>query len=152
MYSRVDVGMVQSQKCVGMLVTTLQNLRHFCMVPISRFASGISLVIFYNLAGGSIMCEMTLFHFFLGGFSLTQAFESDSLKSRVEHALKQHVSPALQLDGNVPEVVDVTDGIVRIRLLNVCNGCPSTIMTIIMGMEQELRRHIPEVEYLEAVI
>ena len=45
----------------------------------------------------------------------------------------------------------VDRGVVRVRLQNVCNGCPSTIMTVIMGIEQELRRHVPEVEYLEAV-
>jgi Fe-S cluster biogenesis protein NfuA len=33
----------------------------------------------------------------------------------------------------------------------VCGGCPSSIMAVIMGMEQELRRHISEVEYLEVV-
>ena len=48
------------------------------------------------------------------------------------------------------QVVHVTNGTVRVRLRNVCSGCPSTIMTVIMSMEQELRRLIPEVEYLEA--
>jgi Fe-S cluster biogenesis protein NfuA len=29
--------------------------------------------------------------------------------------------------------------------------CPSSVMTVIMGIEQELRKHVPEVAYLEAV-
>jgi Fe-S cluster biogenesis protein NfuA len=33
----------------------------------------------------------------------------------------------------------------------VCSNCPSSIMAAVMGIEQELRRHVPEVEYLEAV-
>lgn len=73
------------------------------------------------------------------------------LKSRVEQALAKEVGPALQMDGGAIEVVDVEQGIVRVRMHNVCNGCPSTIMTVIMGIEQELRRHVPEVEYLETV-
>jgi Fe-S cluster biogenesis protein NfuA len=74
-----------------------------------------------------------------------------NLKTRVMAALAQEVGPALQMDGGSVEVVDVSDGIVRVRLHNVCNGCPSTIMSVIMGLEQELRRVVPEVEYLEAV-
>jgi Fe-S cluster biogenesis protein NfuA len=74
-----------------------------------------------------------------------------SLKERVVRALAEEVGPALELDGTAIEVLDVTDGVARVRLGGVCGGCPSTLMTIVMGLEQELRRHVPEVEYLEAV-
>ena len=39
----------------------------------------------------------------------------------------------------------------QLRLNGVCSGCPSTIMTVIMGIEQELRRLVPEVDYLEVL-
>lgn len=42
-------------------------------------------------------------------------------------------------------------GVVRISLGTVCMACPSTIMTVIVGIEQELRKHVPEIEYVEAV-
>jgi Fe-S cluster biogenesis protein NfuA len=77
--------------------------------------------------------------------------QDPSLKDRVVRALAQEVGPALELDGTAIEVLDVTDGVARVRLGGVCGGCPSTLMTILMGLEQELRRHVPEVEYLEAV-
>jgi len=73
------------------------------------------------------------------------------LKERVTQVLAEEVGPALNLDGTAIEVVDVTDGIVQVRLSNVCAGCPSTIMTVVMGLEQELRQRIPEIEYLEAL-
>ena len=73
------------------------------------------------------------------------------LKERVTQVLAEEVAPALNLDGTAIEVVDVTDGIVQVRLSNVCAGCPSTIMTVVMGLEQELRQRIPEIEYLEAL-
>jgi Fe-S cluster biogenesis protein NfuA len=73
------------------------------------------------------------------------------LKERVIQVLAEEVGPALSLDGTAIEVVDVTDGIVQVRLSNVCAGCPSTIMTVVMGLEQELRQRIPEIEYLEAL-
>jgi Fe-S cluster biogenesis protein NfuA len=68
----------------------------------------------------------------------------------VIQVLAEEIGPALQMDGSGIEVLDVADGVVRVRLRQICNGCPSTIMTVIMGIEQELRRHIPEVAYLEA--
>ncbi|HLW64628.1 MAG TPA: NifU family protein [Gemmataceae bacterium] len=76
--------------------------------------------------------------------------ESD-VKSRVEAVLKAEVAPALQLDGAGLEVLDVTDGVVRLRLNGVCAGCPGTVMRLILGLEQELRARVPEIEYLEAV-
>jgi Fe-S cluster biogenesis protein NfuA len=57
----------------------------------------------------------------------------------------------LAMDGGAVEVLDVTDGVARVRLNGTCSGCPSTIMAVIMGIEQELRKRVPEVEYLEAV-
>ena len=49
------------------------------------------------------------------------------------------------------EVLEVSDGVVRVRLQGGCSGCPSAVMAVIMEIEQELRKRIPEVEYLEAV-
>ena len=76
---------------------------------------------------------------------------SVDLKDRVVQVLAEEVGPALSLDGSAIEVVDVTDGVVQVRLSNLCAGCPSTIMTVVMGLEQELRQRIPEIEYLEAL-
>ena len=47
------------------------------------------------------------------------------------------------------ELLDVQDGIARVRLHGTCSGCPSSVMAILMGIEQELRKRIPEVEYFE---
>ena len=77
--------------------------------------------------------------------------ESATLKDRVSRVLIEHVGPALTLDGTAMEVLDVSDGVAQVRLTGVCGSCPSTLMTVIMGIEQELRKHVPEIEYLEAV-
>lgn len=74
-----------------------------------------------------------------------------TLRSRVEQALKSEVAPALMLDGNGIEVLDVSDGIAQVRLSGACAGCPATIMTVITSLESELRKHVPEVEVIEAV-
>jgi Fe-S cluster biogenesis protein NfuA len=73
------------------------------------------------------------------------------LKERVARILTEEVAPALQLDSSALEVCDVSGGVVRVRLGGVCAGCPNTLMAVIMGLEQELRRRMPEVEFLEVV-
>lgn len=73
------------------------------------------------------------------------------LKARVEQALKVEIAPALALDGNGIEVLDVADGIAQVRLTGVCAGCPATIMAIITSLEDQLRKSVPEVEALEVV-
>lgn len=77
--------------------------------------------------------------------------EPTDLKQRVTRVLADEVAPALQLDGGDIELLGIEEGVARVRLHGACSGCPSTIMAIVMGLEQELRRRVPEVEYIEAV-
>jgi Fe-S cluster biogenesis protein NfuA len=73
------------------------------------------------------------------------------LKDRVTRILVAEIAPALGLDGAALEVMDVADGGVQVRLGGVCSGCPSTLMTVIHGIEQELRPRVPEIKFLEAL-
>ena len=73
------------------------------------------------------------------------------LRDRVEAVLRTDVAPVFELDGNAIEVLDVDRGCARVRLNGACSGCPATVMFLIRGIEEELRRHVPEIEYLEAV-
>lgn len=75
----------------------------------------------------------------------------DVLKARVSRALTHEIGPALAMDGSAIEVLDVTNGVARLRLGAVCGGCPSSIMAAITSIEQELRRLVPEVECVEVV-
>jgi len=74
-----------------------------------------------------------------------------TLKTRVERALLDEIAPALRLEGNGIEVLDVSDGIAQVRLNGACSGCPATIMTVITSLESELRKRVPEVEAMEVV-
>jgi Fe-S cluster biogenesis protein NfuA len=73
------------------------------------------------------------------------------LKNRVEQVLAEEVAAALAMDGTVLEVVEVRDGVARVRLRGGCGCGPSSIMAILLGIEAELRRRVPEVDYLELV-
>ncbi|MEL6498154.1 MAG: NifU family protein [Planctomycetota bacterium] len=62
------------------------------------------------------------------------------------------IRPAVQDDGGDIELVQVTDeGIVHIRLHGACVGCPSSSMTLRVGIEQNLKQHVPEIEGVVAV-
>lgn len=74
-----------------------------------------------------------------------------TLHQRVERVLNL-IRPAVQSDGGDLELVDVTPaGIVQIRLHGACVGCPSSSMTLQMGIERNLKANIPEVRGVEAV-
>jgi Fe-S cluster biogenesis protein NfuA len=74
-----------------------------------------------------------------------------SLCQRVQRVVTDEILPLLQMDGGGLEVLGVEDGVVRVRLLGTCSGCPATIQSVILCVEQELRNKIEGVEYLEAV-
>jgi Fe-S cluster biogenesis protein NfuA len=82
---------------------------------------------------------------------MSELSDCTSLKQRVERVVAEEVAPLLQMDGGSVEVLDVTDGIVQVRLHGACLSCPSSIQAVILGLEDELRRRVPEVAYLEAV-
>lgn len=73
------------------------------------------------------------------------------LRDRVQAIVQGEAAAALEIDGTALEVIDVEDGVVRLRLGGACAACPATIMSLIMGLEHEIRQRIPEIEYLEAV-
>jgi len=73
------------------------------------------------------------------------------VKERVARVVAEEVLPLLQMDGGSIEVLGVRDGVVQVRLLGGCGSCPGTVYAVLMGIEEELRRRVPEVEYLEAV-
>ncbi|MEM9082541.1 MAG: NifU family protein [Planctomycetota bacterium] len=62
------------------------------------------------------------------------------------------IRPSVQSDGGDVEVVDVNAaGRVRIRLHGACVGCPSSMMTLKMGIEKNLKDHVPEVTEVVAL-
>lgn len=84
---------------------------------------------------------------------MTDASRSrDDLRARVEAVLDEHIRPGLKADGGDVEVVDIdADNIVQVRMQGACQGCPSSAMTLTMGIEAALKAHIPEIRFLEAV-
>jgi Fe-S cluster biogenesis protein NfuA len=72
------------------------------------------------------------------------------MRDKVAAALAQ-IRPALQADGGDVELVDVTDGVVNLKLTGACRGCPMSTMTLKMGIERALKKQIPEIKEVVAV-
>ena len=73
------------------------------------------------------------------------------LLQRVENALDT-IRPYLEADGGNVSIEEITtDNIVRLRLLGSCGSCPMSIMTLKAGIEQAIKRSVPEIESIEAV-
>lgn len=73
------------------------------------------------------------------------------LLEKVENALDT-IRPYLEADGGNVSVEEITpDNIVRLKLLGACGSCPMSIMTLKAGIEQAIKRAVPEIESVEAV-
>ncbi len=73
------------------------------------------------------------------------------LLQRVENALDT-IRPYLEADGGNVSVEEITpDNVVRLRLLGSCGSCPMSIMTLKAGIEQAIKRSVPEIESIEAI-
>jgi Fe-S cluster biogenesis protein NfuA len=73
-----------------------------------------------------------------------------SIKEKVEKALND-IRPTLQADGGNVELVDVENDVVKVRLTGACAGCPMSQMTLKHGVEQLVKRSVPEISRVEAV-
>ncbi|MFO8013309.1 MAG: NifU family protein [Phycisphaerae bacterium] len=72
------------------------------------------------------------------------------MREQVENVINE-IRPMLQADGGDIELVDVEDGVVKVRLRGACAGCPGAQMTLKMAVERKLKEQVPEVERVEPV-
>lgn len=72
------------------------------------------------------------------------------LKDEVEVALDR-IRNALRVDGGDVELVNIMDGVVKVKLQGSCAGCPFSQMTLKNFIEKELRKNVSGVKSVEAV-
>jgi Fe-S cluster biogenesis protein NfuA len=66
-------------------------------------------------------------------------------------AILEEIRPYLQQDGGDLEFVSFGAGVVHLRLQGACGTCPSSVMTLKMGIENALREQVPEVQEVRTV-
>ncbi len=72
------------------------------------------------------------------------------MRERVEKALEK-VRQYLQFEGGDVELVDIENGVVKVRLKGMCSSCPMSYITLKDGIERVVKEEVPEVKSVEAV-
>ncbi|MBA7579539.1 Fe/S biogenesis protein NfuA [subsurface metagenome] len=72
------------------------------------------------------------------------------MRDKVEEVLGK-IRPSLNNHGGDVELVEVNDGVVKVKLTGACGGCPMSTLTLKMGIEKILKQEIPEVKEVVAV-
>ncbi|MGL4522110.1 MAG: NifU family protein [Bacilli bacterium] len=73
-----------------------------------------------------------------------------TMHEQVEEVLDK-LRPYLMRDGGDVELVDIEDGIVKLRLMGACGTCPSSTITLKAGIERALLEEVPGVIEVEQV-
>ena len=69
---------------------------------------------------------------------------------KIKSMLDTYVKPAVEMDGGAITFKSFEEGVVKVELRGSCSGCPSSTITLKAGIENMLKRMVPEVEAVEA--
>lgn len=72
------------------------------------------------------------------------------LESRIKSLLDEYVRPAVESDGGAISFRSFNEGVVTVELRGSCSGCPSSTLTLKSGIENLLKRMVPEVQSVVA--
>jgi Fe-S cluster biogenesis protein NfuA len=78
---------------------------------------------------------------------MTLALTMDNVETVLDE-----LRPYLMADGGNVELAEIEGPIVKLRLQGACGSCPSSAMTLKMGIERRLREKIPEIVEVEQVM
>ena len=91
------------------------------------------------LAGDEVVAHLLMVH----------GLHPVPIEERVEAALDE-VRPYLRSHGGEVGLVEVRDGVVRLRLQGSCSGCPASRTTLELAVNDAVRKAVPEVNAIEA--
>lgn len=84
-------------------------------------------------------------------YNLVIIIEVMEIRERVEEALES-IRPYLETDGGNVSIEEITaDNVVKLKLLGSCASCAMSIMTFKAGLEQAIKKAVPEVTAVEAI-
>jgi Fe-S cluster biogenesis protein NfuA len=72
-------------------------------------------------------------------------FEGSETEVKIQQILHDYVRPAVEQDGGAISYRSYKDGVVTVELRGSCSGCPSSTITLKSGIENLLKRMVPEV-------
>ena len=81
----------------------------------------------------------------------TQAISSTELNHRIEQALDS-IRPYLEADGGNVRVLEfTTDQVLKLEFMGACGTCPMSTMTFKAGVEEAIKKAVPEIKKIEVV-
>ncbi|MDH5367888.1 MAG: NifU family protein [Cyclobacteriaceae bacterium] len=81
----------------------------------------------------------------------TDTLNGNDLLERIEKSLDK-IRPYLEADGGNVKVLEITtDMVLRLELLGACGNCPMSTMTMKAGIEETIKRDLPELKEVEAI-
>ncbi len=88
---------------------------------------------------------------FLASYDLGELPASDTAAADAVNAALEEIRPFVESHGGTIAVDSIVDGVVKVRMLGSCDGCPSSTATLTGGVEAGLREHWPNFRRLEVV-
>jgi Fe-S cluster biogenesis protein NfuA len=78
-------------------------------------------------------------------------YDKQALTSKVEKALET-IRPYLEADGGNVKILEISeDNVVTLELLGACGTCPMSTMTMKAGVEEAIKRAVPEIMSVKAI-
>ena len=71
-------------------------------------------------------------------------------EAKIKGVLEEYIKPAVEMDGGAIKLSSYKDGVVTVTLQGSCSGCPSSTITLKNGIENLLKRMVPEVKEVVA--
>ncbi len=72
--------------------------------------------------------------------------DDQNLKVAILALIDAEIRPKIQLDGGDIELIDIKDSIIHIRFQGACVGCPFSLYTLILGIQQKIQEHFPSIK------
>ena len=83
--------------------------------------------------------------------TIATQLKTEEIIQRIESALDS-IRPYLEADGGNVKVLEITkDQVVRLEFVGNCGNCPMSTMTFKAGVEEAIRRSVPEIQSIEVV-
>jgi len=76
--------------------------------------------------------------------------DENEVIAKIKDILAQSIKPVVEMDGGNIEFKSFEDGIVTVALKGSCSGCPSSTITLKAGIENLLKRMVPDVKEVVA--
>ena len=73
------------------------------------------------------------------------------MREKVEKIIEEGIRPVLQADGGDIQLIDVSNGTIKVRLVGACAGCPMSQATLKLQVEKYLKEQIPEIKEVIAI-